>query len=401
MRVLHLVENYDPSIGGMQTTVKQLSERLASVCDIHVATSFHLDRKDIMKNGVKLHQFNIGGNEVEGYVGSDKEISRFIDFLKNGNFDIITVFAAQTWTSDIFMSYMSEIPGKKVFFPTGFSALYEKKYKDYFLKMRNLLNKFDLLIFLSNEYQDIRFALKSGITNYKVIRNAVDEREFSDMVLHKSSTPLFFHLGSYTGFKGHEEAIEIFSRINVANATLVFVGDEYLLPSWTLKKMIKRVLGRPTTLKQYFRATSQKLNSSSEFKKLNKKIEFVQNDRKLVLEIFSRANYFLFPSRIECSPLVIFEAVASGTYVFSSDVGNSSEIFEWLPGSGEILPTFKDEIGFSNVDILKSASLINDFLSRNKSLDLRDSRNKCLQYYTWKNFTESFLEEYRLLGRAL
>ena len=54
-----------------------------------------------------------------------------------------------------------------------------------------------------------------------------------------------------------------------------------------------------------------------------------------VVEAFFAADLFLFPSLIECSPLVLFEAAAAGTPFIATDVGNSREIAEWT-GAGLI-----------------------------------------------------------------
>ena len=67
-------------------------------------------------------------------------------------------------------------------------------------------------------------------------------------------------------------------------------------------------------------------------------------DRVLTVNAFKQANLFLFPSLIECSPIVLFEAMASSTPFLVSDVGNSKEIVKWT-GGGELLPTTVDRYG--------------------------------------------------------
>ena len=59
-----------------------------------------------------------------------------------------------------------------------------------------------------------------------------------------------------------------------------------------------------------------------------------------------KAGYVLFSSNIECSPLVLFECMASKPLFLTTDVGNSAEIVKWSH-AGLLLPTVKDANGFS------------------------------------------------------
>ena len=122
MRILHTVEFYPPSIGGMQEVVRQLSERLVlRGHDVTVATTRIPERTASSQNGVKIREFEISGNLVNGLKG---EVKRYEDFLLSSDFEIITNFAAQQWATDIMLPLLDRINAKKVFVPTGFSRLY-------------------------------------------------------------------------------------------------------------------------------------------------------------------------------------------------------------------------------------------------------------------------------------
>ena len=70
MKILHAVESYFPAVGGMQEVVKQLSERMAkNGYDVTVVTRKHEARDFSKKNGVKIIDFNISGNLVNGIIG--------------------------------------------------------------------------------------------------------------------------------------------------------------------------------------------------------------------------------------------------------------------------------------------------------------------------------------------
>jgi L-malate glycosyltransferase len=61
-------------------------------------------------------------------------------------------------------------------------------------------------------------------------------------------------------------------------------------------------------------------------------------DRPMTVECFQASDIFLFPSSIECSPIVLFECMASRTPFLATDVGNTREIVNWSE-SGLVLPT--------------------------------------------------------------
>lgn len=63
MKILHTVEFYYPSVGGMQEVVKRLSELLVQYGhDVTVATTRLAARRDKTINGVKIKEFEISGN---------------------------------------------------------------------------------------------------------------------------------------------------------------------------------------------------------------------------------------------------------------------------------------------------------------------------------------------------
>ena len=87
--------------------------------------------------------------------------------------------------------------------------------------------------------------------------------------------------------------------------------------------------------------------------------------REETVAAYKAADLFLFPSQIECSPIVLFEAMASETAFLSSDAGNAKEIVEWSHG-GEIMPTVIDAEGFSRVKIAKATAQLNQLVKDDK-----------------------------------
>ena len=70
MKILHTVEFYHPSVGGMQEVVRQISERLVALGhQVTVATTALPERTEKEINGVKIVEFKISGNAVRGMSG--------------------------------------------------------------------------------------------------------------------------------------------------------------------------------------------------------------------------------------------------------------------------------------------------------------------------------------------
>ena len=61
------------------------------------------------------------------------------------------------------------------------------------------------------------------------------------------------------------------------------------------------------------------------------------------------ADLFVFASRIEYSPLVLFESAAAGTPFLTVPVGNAPEIARWTE-CGIICPASRDARGYTDVD---------------------------------------------------
>jgi glycosyltransferase involved in cell wall biosynthesis len=347
MKILHTVEFYHPSVGGMQEVVKQISQRLVKLGhDVTVATTRLPERTENIINGVKIAGFGISGNAVRGLTG---EIDAYREFLLTSEFDIITNFAAQQWATDIMLPLLDRIKTKKVFVPTGFSGLYLPEYKEYFESMKSWLKQYDKNIFLSDDYRDINFARDCGAENLMLIPNGAGADEFlpdpETDIREKLDIPkdrfLLLHVGSHTGVKGHSEALAIFEQATIKNSTFLLIANSF---------------GGGGCTKQC-ESTAEAFNLSPSGQLDNKKIIVTELSRIETVAAYQTADIFLFPSNIECSPLVLFEAMASKTPFLTADVGNSMEIIKWS-GSGILLPTIKDPDGFSRVELSESARIL-------------------------------------------
>src|SRR4029077_19344097 len=171
-------ELYDPSVGGAQEVVRQISTRLAQRGhEGTVATRSLAERHSDRLDGVQIRQFEISGNAVRGMRG---EVEAYRKFVLEGDFDVMMSYAAQQWTVDALLGMLDRIPFPHAIAPCGFSGLHDAAYSRYFRDLPGQLRNADALVFHSDSYQDIEFARRSGLQSSTVIPNGADEREFSD-----------------------------------------------------------------------------------------------------------------------------------------------------------------------------------------------------------------------------
>jgi glycosyltransferase involved in cell wall biosynthesis len=381
MKILHTVEFYHPSVGGAQEVVRQLSERLAQLGhDVTVATTRLPERDFTILNDVNIKDFSISGNAVRGFSG---EIERYKEFILESNFDVVMNYAAQQWTTDLMLPMLDKISSKKVIVPCGFSGLYSSEYSDYFEQMKSWLKKYDACVYLSNDYRDINFARKYGADNNSIIiPNGAGEDEFSQRVdidiRAKLKIPrnhfLLLHVGSHTGLKGHRESIKIFKKSNIKDATLLIVAND---------------INVGCTLNCHLAEKANKFYKLFHF--TNKNIIIKALSREETVAAYHEADLFLFPSNIECSPLVLFEAMASKTPFLTTDVGNAKEIIDWSNG-GELLPTLPSLNGYVKADINASIDVLqNLFYDSQKRQDLAiNGYKKWISSFTWEKITKDY-----------
>jgi glycosyltransferase involved in cell wall biosynthesis len=326
VKILHTVESYLPARHGMAEAVRQVSERLVRRGhEVIVATSHDPRREAQVIEGVRVEEFAVEGRAATGLAG---ETERYQKFLLGSDFDVVTNFAAQQWATDLVLPLLGEIRARKVFVPTGFSGLLMPEFRDYFRQMPRWMRLYDVNVFHSEEYRDARFAAEHGIDNVTLIPNGAAADEFlADPPIDARSRLgvredelLILHVGDYTGSKGHLEAIEIFSRARLGDAVLVLVSGGW--EGAPAAPPVSRRIRRRALVNRFRR----------------KRVCAVALTRPETVAAFQAADLFLFPSNIECSPIVLFECLAARTPFLSTDVGNAREIIAWS-GSGELLPT--------------------------------------------------------------
>jgi glycosyltransferase involved in cell wall biosynthesis len=385
MKIFHCVESYYPAPGGMQEVVKRISELLAAKGhEVYVLTRSHPERKFSELNGVKIISFNIQGNPIEAKSEADK---KYVDFLLNEKYDIITFFAAQQWATNLALPILKQIKAKKVNVPTGYSGLYWEEFKDYYERMKAFIHDYDINLYLSNNYRDINFARENKVTKIKIVPNGASYKEFTEtphIDVRKKlglspDTFIFLHVGSFNGWKGHNELIKLYAKLKTSKKTaLLMIGD-----NWEMFRLL------------YLKRRYMWISLFKIYIHPKKKMIAGLFDRTFTVNAFRQADLFVFPSNIECSPIVLFECAAAGLPFLSSDTGNAREIAEWTKG-GLIFPTEYNERGFGFIKMNEAEKMMSELVSNDA---LREEMGKksheiWKEKFTWEKIADTYEEIY-------
>ncbi len=334
MKLLFCCENYPPSVGGVQEVVRQIAERLvAKGHAVTVATSVHPARPtDVMVNGVRVVSFAVSGGLVQGMHGAVETYRRFV---VEGGFDAILIKAAQQWSFDALIPALDAITARKVFIPCGFSGFSRPAYRDYFRQMPGWMARFDALVFYASDYQDIRLAREHGLAGIEILPNGADEREFtgpgapgfrSELGVGEDDL-LLLTVGSINGAKGHWEVARAFELAQLNRpATLILNGNH---PRRSRKGVAWQFLRESLQGRMPLAALVRRINARQGPLKRVMMTDFPRPD---VVRAFQASDLFVFASHVEYSPLVLFEAVASGTPFLTTPAGNAEEIAQWTGG---------------------------------------------------------------------
>lgn len=314
--ILFTVEFYYPHIGGSESVIQQLAERLTQRGHkVTVATTRLPERNFSEQNGVTIREFDISGNLATGLHGADAQA--YLDFLNTSQFDVVMNYACQQWATDIALLHVIQNRHPQTVYivaPCGYSALdedlrpFSSAYSEYFDSiLPDILPLYDAVIYHSAMYKDFRYALRHGFSNSHIIPNGVGEDEFEapvekDFRKEFDITTRFMGLcvANYYLGKGHSRLIECVRRMNRNDFTLVCIGNQGEL----LTSLQQKATGLP--------------------------IRFLSGvSRELTVAAFHTADIILFGSEVEASPLVIIEAKASRTPFVSTDCGN---VREWKGG---------------------------------------------------------------------
>jgi glycosyltransferase involved in cell wall biosynthesis len=348
MKILHSVQRYDPDVGGSEEVVKQLSEHLVAYGhEVVVATGASERRTSLEINGVRIEEFHCSGNAVEGMRG---EVDRYRDFLRGFDADVMMNYAAQIWSTDLVFDLLPSLRMKKVFVPCGYSRLADPLFGSYFAALPEVLRSYDSVVYLSDNYQDARFAREHRLDNGIMIPNAASETEFSTprkgafRSKHAlGDARLVLNVSNHSTLKNHSFFWRCLGKLHEYPLKPVLIGNAY---TDGFRKWLSQC---------YAQCHLAALRSGA--------LLMEDAPRADVVDAYADADVFLFGSKVECSPLVMFESFASRTLFVTTDCGNVRD-YE------EIACIVKDEE--------EAAAVLRDFFSHPEKYRDRVERGHAL-----------------------
>jgi len=304
MKILLTVELYNPHKGGAEKVVEDLAVGLSGKGhDVTVATTYAQNREKDVTRGVKIEQFKLSGNSVNGIDGESKEVKRYKELILGGGFDLIFNYAAQSWPTDLTFSMLDKLSCKKVLAPVGYSRLSNRRYREYFSKLPTFGRENDL-----GEKEVI-------------IQNGALEKEFANgdnfnvkEKLGIKSKYLLVAVSHHNAAKGHRFVIKAFRKMKRNDSTLLIIGDKAV--SFGARKLAHFFI-------DYLYC--------SLFNFLDGNIVLANGrNRRFVLSAYRQSDLALSGSRVECAPLVMYESFASKTPFITTDVGNVNDHRNYL-----------------------------------------------------------------------
>lgn len=307
MRILHTTEFYDPHAGG-NLAIQRISEGLVRRGhSVTVATTLLTERTSTEIAGVKIEPFRVRGSLVKGIRG---DVARYQQYLLESDFDVVTNFFADIWTTDLTFGVLDRIHGAKVLATPCLSKLARASHRQYFHNVYlDALAKYSRVVYVSAAYRDKLFGDEQGFGDKaSIIPNGAGEEFLAAPAGFRKAfditTPLMLlTVANHYLAKGHAFVIDAFHRMRRTDATLVLIGERPFFHSWYScwpRCMLAGVLDRHIKVLMGVR-------------------------RPWVVSAFQEADLFLFGSQVECAPLVMYEAFASHTPFVTTPVGNVSD----------------------------------------------------------------------------
>lgn len=330
MRIMFAAASYWPSQDGVTIVTDYLAQGLAvrghTVGVITGVRNGGLEElpEEEEHEGVTIARMRIYTRWPLKIKGRDKKSTKkaYRQHIKEFAPDVLVVVCAQTWTLDWAVPFLKELDCVKVFYSHGYSAWKEHYSYREFLKKRNIvgvwqtyqckryfdrlyrwLGLFDRVIYLSEENNAALYAKKYGLTNGRILKNAIDDRFFEENMRHdykEKECVNYLFVANYNRNKNQEMLIRAFSGANIGKSRLVLVGyeeNDYL-------NFLKKLAQEEPALRG------------------NKEVAFYTHvSREQVIDLYRLCDVFVCSSQSETYSIVALEAAATGMPIISKNVG--------------------------------------------------------------------------------
>lgn len=323
MKIAQICPRYSPDIGGVETHVKEISERLVKTGhDVEVITTDptgKLNKRDMI-NGVKIIRFRSFAPGNAYYFAP-----QIYFYLKKHNFDVIHAHSYHAFPA--FFASLGAHGEKLVFTPhyhrSGHTAFRNLLHKPYRLFGGMIFSRADSVICVS-EYEkklvEADFRIEGKIVK---IPNGINLKEFENLK----------QLGKDSKKKARKEKLLLYvGRLEE------YKGVQYIIQSLPeLQDFTLRVVGKGPY--------EAELRNMAKVFGVEGRVEWLKElSRKELLECYADADAFLMLSSHEAYGITVAEALAAGTPCI---VAKGSALEEFVDGRncvGIEMPVSKEKV---------------------------------------------------------
>jgi 1,2-diacylglycerol 3-alpha-glucosyltransferase len=309
MRIFITVPSFPPFNSGLGNAAANQALILSSHgAQVVVCTGGDQRTSETSPHGYAVERFQVTGarwlgNPIQG------NYAQYLKFLKGSKADLLLMNAWQTWSTDIPLRHLTELPGRKVLYSHGLatdiwissqplrSAFRCALWRPYRWRLSSMLRSLDGLLLLAESGCDSRFddadlATKLNIPR-QVIPNAVPNYALAGMNCPQGflQRNTLIDVGALDLAKGHDFVIRAYAASSAMN------------------RIPLQILGqRKTPLVYELQALGRSLRIADDMLTIQVGVSGVA-----LFECYQRALGFVSGSHTECQPLVLLDAMAAGT----------------------------------------------------------------------------------------
>ena len=311
MNILVTTPTYPPYNSGLGNAVQQQVISLKKHgYQVVVATGGDArgTRTDLA-SGVTVEEFRVRGSDslLQPLRG---DVAGYLEFLRSSEFDVILLNAWQTWSTDVVLKNLPSIGGRKYLYSHCVStnlilkkqplrsALRYLAWRPYWIRMPGRMKKLNGLIFVADQgcdsrFDDLRLAQKLGVS-YVIIPNAFSRlcnQEENDSNIVPLKRHQLIAVGSYDWFKGHDFSLRAYALSEAKNRIpLKIFGSRFTAYTDELRSLASN-LGLDGKLVTFHQET----------------------EKSELLDEYRCARILISGSHTECQPLILLDAMATGT----------------------------------------------------------------------------------------
>lgn len=304
MKVLLTTPTFPPFNSGLGNAVQRQAEMLMRRGISVVVATGGAERNTRDDEGVRVEQFAVAGAEQFFRNPIRGDVSGYEAFLRGEDCDVLILNAWQTWSTDVALRVAPSLRARKYVYShcistnmlLPFSRLRSfvsyLLWRPYWWDLKRKMQLLDGVIFVADggddsRFDDLRLAREGGVPSYIIPNSLADENPATP----RGERDQLVAVGSYTQAKGFDFVLSAYAQSSARNRVpMALFGQQH------------------TTYSEVLREQISKLGLDPAFVTLHAGVEGQD-----LLDQYARARLFLSGSHTECQPLVLLDALATGT----------------------------------------------------------------------------------------